>query len=89
MNIISYILIALYGLYMSDCVSTRHGKPGLRLGEKFLNLRSSILSRAIYFLSGARDDAHDAGKRFLANALTAKAVQRLRKLDRLFPSLLK
>lgn len=48
----------------------RHGKPfsELRSGENFLNLRSSIFPRPIYFLD-VHDGAHDAGKRLLANAL--------------------
>jgi len=48
----------------------RHGKPfwTALTGENFLNLRSSIFSRPMYFLD-VHDGAHDAGKCFLANAL--------------------
>lgn len=65
----SYCSLSITGLNARLCFNATRDRSGLRLGEKFLNLRSSILSRAMYFLGGARDDAHDAGKRFLANAL--------------------
>lgn len=61
-----------YGLYVNDCfnatISGTESRSELRSGENFLNLRSSIFPRPMYFLD-VHDDAHDAGKCFLANAL--------------------